>query len=176
MGTRSRIKSCSIRFPVDVLLRHRLLRKPGGFEGFVSRSEAQDRSDHLSLLELVEVELASVYRYAARLAPALPMRCADHAVSRSRCTPRYRRAVCRRLDGPEAEVHAESPRRPQPTPADPGRSAESSSTASGANQLHRRPRSRPGSEPHWPVSPPPRSPATSPTPRARRLRGPSLDR
>src|SRR3954452_9411820 len=65
---------------LDVLLRHRLPRQPGGFEGFVLGLKAEDRSDDLSVAELVKVDLVDINRDPARLAPSLPMRRADHCI------------------------------------------------------------------------------------------------
>jgi hypothetical protein len=59
---------------------YRLLPQPGGFEGLVLGSEAEDRSDDPSLAELVKVELVDINRDATRLTLPLPMRRADHGV------------------------------------------------------------------------------------------------
>src|SRR4051794_12301404 len=95
---------------LDILLRHHLLPQSGGFEGFFSRAETQDRSNDPSLAELVQIVLANVYGDAACLSLSLPVRRADHSV--------WRLDVFLDLgvqpvegSGPQAEVR---PNRPNP--------------------------------------------------------------
>jgi hypothetical protein len=76
--------------------RDALLPQPGGFEGFVSRSEPQNRSDDLSLAKLVQVELVHVYRDAACLALSLPSTASDANTSPTPSkSPRLKAALAR---------------------------------------------------------------------------------
>src|SRR3954454_21503955 len=65
---------------LGVLLRHRLVRQPGGFEGFVFGMKAEGRSDDFSVAELVQVDLVDIDRDPARLALSPPMGRADHCI------------------------------------------------------------------------------------------------
>ena len=69
-----------------------------------SISKPRSHWDHLSLVELVEVELASVYRYAAGLAPYL--RCAAQIHTPSEVSMYSWMSACSlsKAEGPESEA------------------------------------------------------------------------